>query len=273
MIDRIRIDYQERMDKPPYHRGKAVAEFSISSTTVRPMYLRVEDCSTTHPLLQFEHPRLLEQALTHRSYVREHPHERMDNERLEYLGDALLTFLCGDYLYHRFPQIKEDEMTRRRSALVDETQLADFALEIGLDQQMRLGRGIAQDGGSQNRNLLSSTFEAVVGAFYLDCDRNIEKVRSVIESLFAQVPEQVMTSRSTLDSKNRLQEWTHANVSHTPPQYVTEKAGGSDHSPEFTSQVYVGGKLIGRGHGRSKKEAEKQAAEHALGNLMRRGLL
>jgi ribonuclease-3 len=237
------------------------------------MYLKSEPVTLAHPLLQFAHPHLLEQALTHRSYVREHPHGAIDNERLEYLGDALLTFLCGDYLYHRFPKIKEDEMTRRRAALVDETQLAEFALEIGLDQKMRLGRGIAQDGGTQNRNLLSSTFEAVVGAFYLDCDRNIEKVRPVIESLFDQVPEQVMTSRSTLDSKNRLQEWTHAHVGHTPPQYVTEKIGGTDHNPEFAAQVYVGGKLIGRGQGRSKKEAEKQAAEHALSNLLRRGLL
>ena len=226
-----------------------------------------------HPLLKFQNEALLEQALTHRSYVREHPRDAVDNERLEFLGDALLTFLSGDYLYRRFPEIKEDEMTRRRAALVDETQLAEFALELGIDQLIRLGKGMIQDGGSQNKNLLSSTFEAVVGALYLDGDRDVERIRPLIEDLFEQVPEEVMATRSTLDSKNRLQEWTHANVGHTPPKYATEKVGGSDHNPEFASQVYVSGKMIGRGKGRSKKEAEKQAAEDALSNLLRKGLL
>lgn len=226
-----------------------------------------------HPLLRFQDEKLLEQALTHRSYVREHPKDSVDNERLEFLGDALLTFICGDYLYRRFPDIREDEMTRRRAALVDETQLAEFALMVGISPLMRLGKGMMQDGGAQNKNLLSSTFEAVVGAFYLDSDRNIDRVRPIIEELFDQVPEEVMATRSTLDSKNRLQEWTHANVGHNPPTYETEKVGGTDHNPEFASKVYVGGKLIGRGQGRSKKDAEKQAAENALGNLFRKGLL
>jgi len=226
-----------------------------------------------HPLLRFQDEKLLEQALTHRSYVREHPKNAIDNERLEFLGDALLTFLSGDYLFRRFPAIKEDEMTRRRAALVDETQLAEFALELGLNSLMRLGKGMTQEGGSKNRNLLSSTFEAIIGAYYLDGDRNLEQLRSLVEALFDQVPEDVMATRSTLDSKNRLQEWTHDNVGHTPPQYETEKTGGTDHNPEFASQVYVGGKLIGRGQGRNKKDAEKQAAENALGNLFRKGLL
>lgn len=226
-----------------------------------------------HPLLRFQDEKLFEQALTHRSYVREHPKNAIDNERLEFLGDALLTFLSGDYLFRRFPAIKEDEMTRRRAALVDETQLAEFALELGLNSLMRLGKGMTQEGGSKNRNLLSSTFEAIIGAYYLDSGRNLEQLRSLVEALFDQVPEDVMATRSTLDSKNRLQEWTHANVGHTPPRYETEKTGGTDHNPEFASKVYVGGKLIGRGQGRNKKDAEKQAAENALGNLFRKGLL
>ena len=102
-----------------------------------------------HKLLTFHNENLLRHALTHRSYINENPGE-MQNERLEFLGDAILTFLSGEYLYRRHPEMGEDEMTRRRSALVDEKQLAKFAIEVGIDFRMRLGRGAIQDGGYQN---------------------------------------------------------------------------------------------------------------------------
>jgi ribonuclease-3 len=226
-----------------------------------------------HQLLTFNHETLLQCALTHRSYVNENPGEGQDNERLEFLGDAILTFLSGEYLYLKYPGMGEDEMTRRRSALVDEKQLARFAHEIGLTFKMRLGQGAIRDGGFQNPNLLSSTFEAVVGAYYLDCDRNIEVLRPLVEALFDSVPEGIVISRSTIDSKNRFQEWVQATIGPTPPQYLTEKAGGLDHTPEFVSRVFVGDKVYGEGRGRSKKAAEKQAAEDALAKLMKRGLL
>ena len=150
------------------------------------------------------------------------------------------------------------------SALVDEKQLARFAIEIGLDFRMRLGQGLIRDGGYQNPNLLSSTFEAVVGAYYLDNKRSIEAVYPLVEQLFDSVREGVVVSRSTIDSKNRFQEWAQVNGATTPPRYVTEKVGGMDHAPEFIARVYVGDKLCGEAKGRSKKDAEKQAAEDAL---------
>lgn len=227
-----------------------------------------------HKLLIFNDEKLLRRALTHRSYVHENPGEMMgDNERLEFLGDALLTFICGEYLYQRHPEMGEDEMTRRRAALVDEKQLAKFATEVGLDFRMRLGQGAIRDGGYQNPNLLSSTFEAVVGAYYLDNKRDIEILRVLVEQLFDSVPQGIVVSRSTVDSKNRFQEWVQTNVATTPPRYVTEKVGGMDHSPEFISKVYVVDKVYGEGKGRSKKNAEKQAAEDALMKLKKRGLL
>jgi ribonuclease-3 len=226
-----------------------------------------------HKLLTFNNEKLLRQALTHRSYVNENPGEMEHNERLEFLGDAILTFLSGEYLYQRHPEMGEDEMTRRRSALVDEKQLARFATEIGLDFRMRLGQGAIRDGGYQNPNLLSSTFEAVVGAYYLDNNRSIEAVYPLVEQLFNSVPEEILVSRSTIDSKNRFQEWAQANGATTPPKYVTEKIGGMDHAPEFIAKVYVGDKLYGEAKGRSKKDAEKQAAEDALAKLKKRGLL
>jgi ribonuclease-3 len=226
-----------------------------------------------HKLLIFNDEKLLRQALTHRSYMNENPGETEHNERLEFLGDAILTFLSGEYLYQRHPDMGEDEMTRRRSALVDEKQLARFATEIGLDFRMRLGQGAIRDGGYQNPNLLSSTFEAVVGAYYLDNNRGIAAVYPLVEQLFDSVPEGILASRSTIDSKNRFQEWAQANGVKNPPKYVTEKVGGMDHTPEFIAKVYVDENLYGQGKGRSKKDAEKQAAEDALAKLKKRGLL
>jgi ribonuclease III len=220
-----------------------------------------------HELLRFNDENLLRHALTHRSYINEHPGEPGDNERLEFLGDAILNFISGAYLYQRIPSMGEDEMTRRRAALVDEKQLAKFAAIVGLDFRMRLGQGAIRDGGYQNPNLLSSTFEAIVGAYYLDRNRNIEAVRPLVEELFDSVAPDVVVTRSTIDFKNRFQEWVQANVADKPPQYVTEKVGGTDHAPEFVAKAYVGEKLYGVGRGKSKKEAEKRAAEDALMKL------
>jgi ribonuclease III len=230
-----------------------------------------------HKLLNvnnYKNKKLFFQALTHRSYVNEHPGEDVqDNERLEFLGDAILNFLSGQYLYNKHKDKGEDELTRRRSALVDEKQLAKFAREVGLDSQMLLGQGAIRDGGYQNPNLLSSTFEAVIGAYYLDNNSNIEAVRAIIEPLFDSVPEQVVVIRSNVDSKNRFQEWVQRHIAPTPPKYFTEQIGGLSHAPEFKAEVYVGDKKYGEGTGRNKKEAEKAAAENALAMLDKKELL
>jgi ribonuclease-3 len=226
-----------------------------------------------HKLLTFHDEKLLRHALTHRSYVHENPGEGEHNERLEFLGDAILNFLSGEYLYRRHPERGEDELTRRRSALVDEKQLAKFAEEVGLDFRMRLGKGTIRDGGYQNPNLLSSTFEAVVGAYYLDNDRDIEAVRKIVEPLFDSVPEHIVIVRSNVDSKNRFQEWVQRNVTTNPPKYVTQQVGGLSHAPEFVATVFVDGKEYGEGKGRNKKEAEKAAAENAIANLKQEGKL
>jgi ribonuclease-3 len=225
-----------------------------------------------HQLLNFRDERLLRQALTHRSYINENPGE-LHNERLEFLGDAILNFISGEYLYRRYPEMAEDEMTRRRSALVDEKQLAKFAIEVGLDFRMRLGRGAIQDGGFQNPNLLSSTFEAVLGAYYLDCDRDINAVRPLIEQLFDSVPLAIVEIRSNVDSKNRLQEWVQSNFGSILPRYVTERIGGPDHAPEYLARVLVGDKPYGEGKACGKKEAEKRAAENALTKLKQQRLI
>ncbi|MBD2189055.1 ribonuclease III [Pseudanabaena mucicola] len=225
-----------------------------------------------HKLLIFNDEKLLRRALTHRSFVNENFDESGHNERLEFLGDAILNFISGEYLYEQNPEMAEDEMTRRRSALVDEKQLARFATEVGLDFRIRLGEGAKREGGYTNPNILSSTFEAVVGAYYLDNKRNIDVLRPLVEQLFDSVPKDVMVIRASKDSKNKLQEFVQAN-GETKPNYETEQVGGKSHAPEFLSKVYVMGKIYGEGKGSNKKDAEKEAAADALAKLKKRGLL
>jgi len=147
---------------------------------------------------------------------------------------------------------------------------------------MRLGRGAIREGGYHNPRLLSSTFEAVVGAYYLDKTCNIEAVRPLLEKLFNDVckdltsacaREELTQVRSNIDSKNQLQELVQSNGAKAPPKYVTEQIGGTDNAPEFHSRVYVGGVLYGEGRGSSKKKAEKRAAEDAIAKLKKRGFL
>jgi ribonuclease III len=215
-----------------------------------------------HQLLQIKDRELLHRSLTHSSYANEHPQASGDNERLEFLGDAVLNFLSGEYLYRRYPEMAEGEMTRRRAALVDEKQLAKFAIAVGLQHQMRLGHGVAQGGGQDNPNLLSSTFEAVVGAYYLDANGQIDRLRPLIEPLFDSVP-----LTSNVDVKNRLQEYLHAQGLTITPSYKHHRSGGTDHAPEFVASVYLGDRLLGTGQGPNTKLAEKQAATAALWQL------
>jgi ribonuclease III len=220
-----------------------------------------------HKLLVFNDEKLRQQALTHCSYINEHIGSERDNERLEFFGDAILSFISGEYLYKRYPEMGEGEMTRRRAVLVNEKQLAKFASEVGLDSKMRLGNGARLEGGYRNPNLLSSTFEAVVGACYLDKGCDIEAIRYSIYELFDSVPQEAGISYSTIDPKSEFQVLVQKNGAKISPKYVTERIGGEDHRPEFSSKVCIGDKFCGEGKGRSKKDAEKQAAEVALAKL------
>ncbi len=214
--------------------------------------------------------KLLQQALTHRSYVNEHPERGEDNERLEFLGDAVLGFLVGELLYRRYPQMSEAQLTRLRSKLVDEPQLTKFSKELGLGKLMRLGKGAERDGGRESPSLLSDTFEAIIAAYFLES--GIEAVRDYVQPLFLSVAEDILTSQSDansknlVDSKNRFQQWALANQGENP-QYAIVKESGPDHAKEFTAEVRVKSIVYGVGKGRRKQEAEKSAAESALKHL------
>ncbi len=214
--------------------------------------------------LHFDDPRLLVRALTHRSYLNEHPEALEDNERLEFLGDAVLDFLVGEWLYHRFPEMPEGDLTRLRAALVCRDQLAAFARQIGLGRALLLGHGEEANGGRERPTTLSAAFEALVGALYLD--QGIEAVRTFILPLIEPATEVILESRLDEDPKSRLQEWAQAQ-GHRAPTYHTLQVRGPDHAREFEVEVRIDGQAYGRGRGPSKREATKAAAADALRKL------
>lgn len=211
---------------------------------------------------------LLDLALTHRSYANEHPEVTEHNERLEFLGDAVLGFLVGEMLYRLYPEMNEAELTRLRSRLVDETQLSQVGAKMNLGAMMRLGNGAARENGRNNPSLLNDTFEAIIGAYYLDA--GITAVANYIQPLFRSIAQQLVdeldNSQSLIDSKNRLQQWALARYKEVP-QYQIIAESGTDNAKEFTAQVSIRGTIYGTGKGHRKKEAQKQAAIAALQQL------
>ncbi|KAF0111492.1 MAG: ribonuclease III [Chloroflexi bacterium] len=207
---------------------------------------------------------LLSRALTHRSYLNEHPEALEDNERLEFLGDAVLDFVVGAWLYNRYPEMPEGDLTRMRSALVHTAQLAEFARKIDLGKAMRLGRGEWQAGGSERSGLLCDTFEAVIGALYLD--QNIVGVMKFIEPILSAASDDILLNHKDEDPKSKLQEWAQGK-GYQSPHYLTRNTSGPDHSKLFEVDVYIDGKVSGSGIGHSKQAATKQAAIAALNKL------
>lgn len=204
---------------------------------------------------------LLNRALTHRSYLNEHPDAVEDNERLEFLGDAVLDFLVGAWLYNHFPEMSEGELTRMRSALVRTDMLADFARQISLGEVMRLGRGEDDGGGRYRSAILCGTFEALVGALYLD--KGMDDVRKFIEPMLEEASDEILSAHNDHDSKSRFQEWAQSQNLGTP-QYRTIASYGPDHAKTFEVEVVVDGKVYGQGMGKSKQIAAKEAARQAL---------
>ena len=207
--------------------------------------------------LPFTNLLLLTRALTHRSYINEHPEALEDNERLEFLGDAVLDFVAGAWLYNHFPEMAEGELTRMRSALVCTDQLAVFARTIDLGAAMRLGHGEEQAGGRQRDILLCATFEALIGALYLQND--LTTVQSFFYRMIEKVGEQFLLRTDLQDPKSRLQEWSQGHKLGIP-QYVVLQTSGPEHERMFEVEVHISGKVYGLGSGHSKQAAARLAA-------------
>ncbi|MEP7356271.1 MAG: ribonuclease III [Anaerolineales bacterium] len=215
----------------------------------------------------FKDPSLLVRALTHRSYLNEHSGSGEDNERLEFLGDAVLDFLSGAFLYNRYPELPEGRLTRMRSALVRTEPLADLARTLDLGAQLRLGKGEHDSGGRERPSLLCAAFEAMVGAYFLDS--GLEAVRAFVEPLFKRASEEIIFSEMEVDAKSEFQEWAQAEHRQTP-RYQQVSATGPDHSREYTVEVFVDGESFGTGSGPNKAAATQKAAEAALKKVGRR---
>ncbi|MDF1614887.1 ribonuclease III [Desulfurivibrio dismutans] len=216
---------------------------------------------------RFHNPQLLRQALTHRSYAAEaggrgHPH----NERLEFLGDAVLDLAVGELLYRQYPKMREGELSRRRAALVNEAHLARMARRLGLDNLLLLGRGEAQSGGRDKPSILSDAFEALLGAVYLDggCQAALDLLGELFDPWVVN-----QAGPEDSDAKTALQEILQERHGAAPGYRLVDEEGPA-HDKRFTVEVDFRGQVMGQGRARSKKEAEQAAARAALATLVNR---
>jgi len=197
-------------------------------------------------------------ALTHRSWCSEHPGAQ-SNERLEFLGDAVLGLVVTDHLYERFPDLPEGQLAKTRAAVVSAPTLADVGRELGIGLELRLGKGEDASGGREKASILADAVEAVLGAMYLD--GGIEPVRALVLAALDERIGAAAVRPGSRDYKTQLQEMA-AHDGHTPPVYVLSESG-PDHHKRFHATVAIGGEIQGAGTGTSKKEAEQKAARAA----------
>ncbi len=204
---------------------------------------------------------MLEVALTHRSYINEHPDANADNERLEFLGDAVIGLVVADYLYRTYPDIDEGILTAYRAALVRAETLAEFSKQLTIDKHLRLGYGEDESGGREKMPTLCAAFEAVIGAIYLD--GGYENIVPMIERLVEPMMDKILAGELHKDAKSEFQVWAQE-VYGITPHYVKICESGPDHAKVFTMQVQIGREVWGSGTGTSKRRAAQQAAAAAL---------
>lgn len=206
----------------------------------------------------FSNKELLETAITHRSYINEHRKVKEHNERLEFLGDAVLELIVSDFLFKKFSDRAEGELTSFRSALVRTDSLALTAKDLKLGEYLLLSKGEEDSGGKEKDFLLANTFEAVLGAIYLDKGYDISK--EFVEQHLLPKIDDIVEFRLDIDSKTRIQELAQS-IHKSTPEYEVIKEEGPDHDKTFTVVVKVNDKVIGEGVGSSKQRAEEQAAK------------
>lgn len=213
--------------------------------------------------ITFKNTQVINQAFVHRSYLNEVKIKIISNERLEFLGDSILSFLVSAHLYKHYPQFTEGELTNLRSSIVKTTTLAQVAKDLELGNLLSLSRGEEEGGGRKNPSLLADTFEAFLGAVYLDL--GIVPVKQILDRLLFPLLPKILAEKLYEDAKSIFQEVVQEETK-ISPNYKVLSEKGPDHAKEFTVGAYVGNKLWGRGVGKSKQEAEIKAAAAALEN-------
>lgn len=218
---------------------------------------------------QFSNVELLQRALTHSSYANEtgaHNHHLLCNERLEFLGDSVLSIITSDFLFHKFPHLPEGDLTRLRASMVCEEALASYAVQIGLGGYLLLGKGERNSGGAEKPAVIADAFEAILAALYLD-SKEREGMHAVSSFLLPFLQRAVeahagLANGCHADCKSRLQEFVQRDSGKLDYRLVGES--GPDHNKTFEVEVYLDSNCIGRGSGHSKKNAEQAAAKAAL---------
>ena len=209
----------------------------------------------------FKNQALFEQAFTHRSYLNETREQIASNERLEFLGDSILSFLVSDFLYKKYPQYNEGVLTNLRSLLVNTKSLGTIARELDFGSLLKLSKGEHEAQGRENQSLLADSFEAFIGALFMD--QGLQAVSDFIsKTLLVQIPE-LVEKKTFKDPKSLLQEYVQSKKKGSPVYKVLTEEGPA-HAKTFTVGVYVAGNLLGEGTGKSKQQAEENAAKLAL---------
>lgn len=215
--------------------------------------------------INFNNLQLLAQSLVHRSYLNEITGQELEsNERLEFLGDAVLSFIVSHWLYQKFPNYKEGKLTNLRSNLVRTSTLAQIATQLKIGQNLLMSRGEKSAGGEKNQSLLANALEAVIGAIFLD--QGVAKAESFIKTQLEPFLNEILSRGEFKDSKSLLQEKIQEKTQEAPI-YKTLKEEGPDHDKTFTVGVYSQEKLLAQGVGKSKQEAEEEAAKAAFVKL------
>jgi ribonuclease-3 len=210
----------------------------------------------------FNDKKLLEQAFIHRSYINENSGERLShNERLEFLGDAVLELIVTDYLYNKYPDRDEGDLTAYRSALVNAVIIGEVASELGMNEYLLLSKGEAKDSGRARSYILANTYEAYVGAVYLDQGYDVVQ-KFIARTLFGKI-DMIVAKKLWRDAKSLVQEKAQENLGVTPSYKVLHEAG-PDHDKHFTIGIFFADDRIAEGKGKSKQEAEQAAARAAL---------
>lgn len=210
----------------------------------------------------FQNKNLLQQAFIHRSYINENKASGLShNERLEFLGDAVLELVITDFLYKKYTDKPEGELTSLRSALVNADTCANIAAELNMGDYLLLSKGESKDTGRARQYILANALEALIGAIYLDL--GVESAKVFIENHFIPLIEKIISAKSFIDAKSSFQEKAQEFDGITPA-YKTVRESGPDHEKKFTVGVYLGKELVATGEGVSKQEAEQNAAKEAL---------
>ncbi|HSX08914.1 MAG TPA: ribonuclease III [Candidatus Saccharimonadales bacterium] len=212
-------------------------------------------------LPKFKDPKLLELAFIHRSYLNESKEIEESNERLEFLGDSILSFVVSQHLYRAYPDFDEGILTNLRSLVVNTKSLARKAKKLDFGQHLMLSHGEEDSGGRENDSILANTFEAVIGALFLD--QGIDAVKTFLFAVLIPEIEEYVQKKVFKDPKSLLQEYVQARKQNSPAYKVLHEEGPA-HAKQFTIGVFVGDQLVGEGQGKSKQEAEEHAAEQAL---------